>query len=325
MDITLSNPTTLAETLPAAAPPCGPALRRGAARKPSARLGRLLATLALCGASLGAQAGLFDDEEARRAIVDLRARIDAAQLQADTRNTELKKSIADANAALSTELNGKNSALSAQFTQQLTEQFDQLRRSLLELNNQLELMRGDLAKLRGQDELQQQGIRDLSKDVAELQRKNTDQQAAFEARLRKLEPQRLSLDGREVTVEAEEKKSYDDAVALLRNNDFAGAIAGLQTFTRRYPASAYAAHAAYWLATAHYSKGDLKDAMSGYRSVVANFPDHPRAAEAMLALANCQAESKDIKGARKTLEELVKTYPNTEAAAAGRDRIAMLR
>jgi tol-pal system protein YbgF len=226
---------------------------------------------------------------------------------------------------LSAELASKTAALGTQFTQQLTEQFDQLRRSLLELNNQLEVMRGDLAKLRGQDELQQQGVRELSKEVAELQRKNTDQFAALEARLRKLEPQKLSLDGREVLVEAEEKKSYDDAVALLRNNDFAGAISGLQTFMRRFPASAYAAHAAYWLATAQYSKGDLKDAMGGYRAVVANFPDHPRAPEAMLALANCQAESKDIKGARKTLEDLVKTYPKTEAAAAGRDRIAMLR
>jgi tol-pal system protein YbgF len=321
MDITLSNPTSLASTL---------SRRRAKPAAPSrlsraGHLSRLVAALALCGASLGAQAGLFDDEEARRAIVDLRTKIDAAQVQSDTRNTELKKAIADANAAMSAELNSKNSALNAQFTQQLTEQFDQLRRSLLELNNQLEVMRGDLAKLRGQDELQQQSLRDLSKDVAELQRKDTDQFAAFEARLRKLEPQKLSLDGREVLVEAEEKKSYDDAVALLRNNDFAGAISGLQTFMRRFPASAYAAHAAYWLATSHYSKGDLKDAMAGYRAVVANYPDHPRAPEAMLALANCQAESKDVKGARKTLEELVKTYPKTEAAAAGRDRIAMLR
>jgi tol-pal system protein YbgF len=280
----------------------------------------------LCLASLGAQAGLFDDEEARRAIVDLRTKIDTAQQQADARNADLKKQIADANAQLSTTLTTQiTTQLTTQFTQHLTEQFDQLRRSLLELNNQLEVMRGDLAKLRGQDELQQQGLRDLSKDVAELQRKNTDQLAAFETRLRKLEPQKLSLDGREVLVEADEKKSYDEAVALLRNNDYAGAIAGLQTFTRRYPASPYAAHASYWLATAHYSKGDLKDAMVGYRSVVANYPDHPRAAEAMLALANCQAESKDLKGARKTLEELVRTYPQTEAAAAGRDRIAMLR
>jgi TolA-binding protein len=45
----------------------------------------------------------------------------------------------------------------------------------------------------------------------------------------------------------------------------------------------------------------------------------------MLALANCQAESKDIKGARRTLEDLVRSYPQSEAAAAGRDRIAMLR
>ncbi len=325
MHTNLSTTTPLATTsmAGAAAPPRTSRATRG---RHGLRLSRLVTVLALCGASLGAQAGLFDDEEARRAIVDLRAKLDAVQLQADTRNTELKQNITDANAALAAELTSKiTTQLTAQFTQQMTEQFDQLRRSLLELNNQLEVIRGDLAKLRGQDELQQQGMRDLSKEVAELQRKNTDQLAAFETRLRKLEPQKLSLDGREVTVEAEEKKSYDDAVALLRNNDFAGAIAGLQTFTRRYPASAFAAHASYWLATAHYSKGDLKDAMSGYRSVVASYPDHPRAAEAMLALANCQAESKDVKGARKTLEELVKTYPNTEAAAAGRDRIAMLR
>jgi tol-pal system protein YbgF len=320
-----------------------------APRRARPLLRRIVLALALGSASLLAHAGLFDDEEARRAILDLRTRLDTQQKQADSRDAEQRKLVVDSNAKLAAQVAGDigsaNDKLAAQltsqitsqittqlttqmraeFTQQMTEQFDQLRRSLLDLNNQLEAMRGDLALLRGQDEVQQQGLRDLGKDVAELQRKSTDQFALLEVRLRRLEPQKLSLDGREVMVEAEEKKSYDEAVALLRNNDFAGSIAALQTFIRRYPASAYVPHAVYWLATAHYSKGDLKDAMAGYRNVITSYPDHPRAPESMLALANCQAESKDIKGARRTLEDLVRTYPQSEAAAAGRDRIAMLR
>ncbi|MEY4751491.1 MAG: tol-pal system protein YbgF [Pseudomonadota bacterium] len=310
-------------------------------RRAAPRLRQLALALLLGGGSLAAHAGLFDDEEARRAILDLRARIDALQAKGDARDVELRKFISEGDSKRGAQTSADIAAatkdqaaqlttqittqMRAEFTQSMTEQFDQLRRSLLDLNNQLEAMRGELAKQRGQDEVQQQGLRELGKDVAEMQRKSTDQATTLEARLRRLEPQKLSLDGREVLVEADEKKSYDEAVALLRNNDFAGSIAGLQTFIRRYPASAFVPHAVYWLATAHYSKGDLKDAMAGYRNVITGYPEHPRAPEAMLALANCQAEAKDIRGARRTLEDLVRSYPQSEAAAAGRDRIAMLR
>jgi chromosome segregation ATPase len=85
------------------------------------------AALVLSGA--GAQAGLFDDEEARKAIVDLRARITAMEDQGKGRAAEL-------------------AAASAQNTQ-MAAQLDALRRSLLDLNNQLESIRGDMAKLRG--------------------------------------------------------------------------------------------------------------------------------------------------------------------------------
>jgi TolA-binding protein len=58
---------------------------------------------------------------------------------------------------------------------------------------------------------------------------------------------------------------------------------------------------------------------------VTTTPQHPRAPEALLALANSQAEMKDTKAARRTLEELLKSYPQSEAAAAGKERIAALK
>ena len=45
----------------------------------------------------------------------------------------------------------------------------------------------------------------------------------------------------------------------------------------------------------------------------------------MLAIANCEVELKDSKAARRTIGELVKAYPKSEAAQAGRDRLATLK
>ena len=42
-------------------------------------------------------------------------------------------------------------------------------------------------------------------------------------------------------------------------------------------------------------------------------------------MANSQAEMKDTRGARRTLDELVKAYPQSEAAQAGKQRLATLK
>jgi tol-pal system protein YbgF len=297
----------------------------------TARSACLLAGLAAV--SSLAQAGLFDDDEARRAIVDLRTRLETQQQQASAKEAELKKAIADATADSQARLaeatakvsNDLGSQIRADLGKQMSEQFDQLRRSLLDLNNQLDALRADLARLRGQDELQMQGITDLRKDLADQQKKSSDQYAALEARLRRLEPLQEKVDGRDATIDPEEKRSYDAAIALMRNNDLVGAIAALQTFNRRFPASAYAPAAQYFLGNSQYLKGDLKDAITSYRGVVTSFPEHPRAPEALLAIGSCQAELRDFKSARRTYDDLMKSYPQSEAAQAARERVALLR
>ncbi len=245
------------------------------------------AMLVLLGAG-AAQAGLFDDDEARRAILDVRARVEQSDKAAKARQDELSA------------------------------QVDQLRRSLLELNATIEQLRGDLARLRGTDE-------QLQRDVAELQRKQKDVQQGVDERLRKMEPQKVTLDGKEFLADPEETRLYGDAVGLLRQGEFAPAVNALAAFQRRYPTSGYASAAQYWLANAYYGKRDYKEAIPAFRALVNGAPDHPRAPEALLSIANCQIELKDPKAARKTLDELLKTYPKSEAAQAGRERIASLK
>jgi len=240
-------------------------------------------------------AGLFDDDEARKAILDLRARI----TQSD-----------DASKARSAELAAANA--------QLLEQVNALRRSLLDLNNQLELLRGDMAKLRGSDE-------QLQRELADLQKRQKDLGQAYDDRLRKLEPVKVTLDGREFAAEPDERKSYDDAVALMRGGDFDKAATSLAAFQRRFPNSGYGDSVRYWLGNAQYARRDYKSAIETFRAFVAAAPEHARAPEALLAMASSQAEMKDTKAARKTLDDLVKTYPKSEAAQAGKERLASLK
>jgi tol-pal system protein YbgF len=263
---------------------------------PGPRLGLRAATVAaLFAASLSAQAGLFDDEEARKAIVDLRARV----------------------AALDEENKGRIGEL-ADTKAQILEQLSVLRRSLLELNNQLEGVRGEIARLRGDNE-------QILRDVAELQKRQADVGQTLDERLRALEPVKVSLDGSEFLVEAEEKKAYDNAIASIRSGDFEQSTQALTAFLKRYPDSGYKQSVSFWLGNALYGKRDYKEAVTAFRNFVTAAPQHPRAPEALLALANSQAEMKDPRSARRTLEDLVKKYPDTEAAQAGKERLAAIK
>jgi tol-pal system protein YbgF len=179
-------------------------------------------------------------------------------------------------------------------------------------------MRGDNASLRGQNE-------ELTRIVSEIQRKQKDLQAGVDDRIRKIEPQKVSVDGKEFNADPEEKRQYDDAIDLLRKSDFAGTANALSAFRKRWPASGYNESALFWLGNAQYGVRQYKEAITSFRTLVAGSPDHPKAPEALLAIANCQAELKDGKGARATIGELIKTYPKSEAAQAGRDRLASLK
>ena len=270
-------------------------------------LSRSAALAAVClvalGAAPAARAGLFDDDEARRAILDLRQKLE----QSNERQRALQ-------AEQITRLSDQITQNQAQFNEQIAT----LKRSLLDLNSQLELLRADTAKLRGQDE-------QLARDVAELQRKQKDIAQGVDDRIRKIEPQKVSVDDKEFLADPDEKRQYDDAMAVLRQGDFDKAAAGLAAFQRRYPGSGYKESVMFWLGNAYYGRREYKEAIASFRALVNAAPDHPRAPEALLAIANCEVELKDTKAARKVIGELVKTYPKSEAAQAGRERLASLK
>ena len=262
-----------------------------------------VAAALLLAAATSAHAGLFDDEEARKAILDLRARIQASD---DASRARIQVGD-DASRARVGELDKANQQV-----------FEQLRRSLLDLNAQLEAQRADNAKLRGSQE-------QIARDLSELQRAVKESVKGTDDRLRPLEPQKVSIDGKDFIAEPDERRGHDQAMAALRGGDFDKAAALLTAFVQRYPASGYTDSARFWLGNALYGQQNYKDAIAVFRSLVSNSPNHPRVPEAMLAIANCQIEMKDVRGARKTIDDLVKAHPASEAAGAGKERLANLK
>jgi tol-pal system protein YbgF len=103
------------------------------------------------------------------------------------------------------------------------------------------------------------------------------------------------------------------------------AAAAFAGFQKRYPSSGYISSVRFWYGNALYGKRDYKEAVTAFRGFVTATPAHPRAPEALLALANSQVEMKDGRAARKTIEELMKTYPQSEAAQAGKQRLATIK
>ena len=253
----------------------------------------LLAGTALAAAVLASTPAhaLFEDDEARRAILDLRQKVDAQRVQAERQAEEQRRA---------------------------AEENTQLRRSLLDLQQQIEALKLEIARLRGQDE-------ETARLIAELQRRQKDVAQGVDERLRRFEPVKVTLDGREFTAEPGEQRDYEGALAIFRKGEFPAAQSAFSGFLGRYPQTGYRPTALFWLGNAQYANRDYKGAIANFRAMLQAAPDHPRAPEAVLSIANCQVELKDLAGARATLNDLLKAYPQSEAAAAARDRLPKLR
>ena len=253
---------------------------------------RALATAAMLAASLSsAHAAIFEDGEARRAILEMRQRVDGLQLSQQRSAEEVRK---------------------------LGEENAQLRRSLLDLQTQIETLRAEQAKLNGQNE-------QLLRDVGELQRRQKDIAQGVDERLRQFEPIKVTVDGREFQADPAEKRDFEAALAVFRSGKFPDASAAFAAFVRQYPRSGYVPSARFWLGNAQYATREYKEAIGNFKQMLAEAPTHARAPEAALSIANCQIELKDTRTARKTLEDLLRAYPQSEAALAAKERLSRLK
>jgi tol-pal system protein YbgF len=254
-----------------------------------------------------AHAALFDDEEARKRIAATNQRIDQLQKDLDERVAALERQL-------------KSGAL-------------------VDLANNVEGLKSDVAKIRGQIEV-------LTYELDQSQKRQRDLYVDLDARMRKLEgaPGPATTDGAPAAATgaaagaaatsvapsvaatgappaATEQRAYDAALDQFKRGDFQGAITGFTALVKTNPKSALAPSAQYWIGNAHFARKDYKAAIASQRQLLLTWPDSPKVPDALLNVASAQSELGDNAAARRTLEELIGKYPQSEAAAKAKQRL----
>ncbi|HEV7821038.1 MAG TPA: tol-pal system protein YbgF, partial [Burkholderiales bacterium] len=259
----------------------------------------------------------FDDDEARKQIAAERKRIDDVKAQQQAVDARLGK---------------------------IEEAFKS--QALLDLFTQIEALKVEVNKLRGQLEV----LNNNGENTAKRQR---DMYLDLDTRLRRFEQQGAPATGTEAPAGAAppaaggaaatppavatagsapaanadtgaETRAYEAAQGQRRVGNYQGAIVAFQNFIKQYPKSNLAPRAQYWIGDSYFNLRDFKLAIGSQQALLKAYPDSPTVPDAMLNIASSQIEMGDTTVGRKTLEELVAKFPVSEAAEKAKRRISGL-
>ena len=254
---------------------------------PSGVVTPLVLGLGLGTACESTRAALFEDDDARRSILDLRTRIDGL-------NRDTLRRLED----LSARLERLEAASGGQLT----------------LANRIEALRQEIERLHGELEIQ-------TNELAATQRRLRDQYAEVDSRVKRFEPIQVMVDGQSFSVDPMERRAFDGALLLFRAGEFRNALISFDSLIANYPQTPYAIQAAYWAGSAQYALKDWKSAAETLQALIRRNPNHPRVPDASLRLGAALLEQGDYRLARRTWESLIERFPTSPQAAEARERL----
>jgi tol-pal system protein YbgF len=237
-----------------------------------------------------AYAGLFADDDARKLIQKLEARV--VSLEKQLVEIELQNKLAV--------------------------------RSLLGLQMQLEMQSGEMRKQRGLFEefghTQQEAEKRQKDFYIDLDSRLRQMEAGGGASRMTATPADGAADG-----QSGENRAFETAYGFYRAESYREAALAFRDFLRQYPQSVHEANVYYWLGNANFLSREYAGSFAAYKNLLSKYPDHPRAPEAMLNMAECQISLKKKTAARITLKKLISQFPGSDASDKAKKRLATLK
>jgi len=108
--------------------------------------------------------------------------------------------------------------------------------------------------------------------------------------------------------------TYDRAMTLLRQGNFAEASTGFSTFLRTFADSPLASNAQYWLGECYYGERRFQEAIDEFERVFVFYPSSNKVPASLLKIAYAHLELREIPMARSVFQQLVRTYPQSPEA-----------
>lgn len=206
---------------------------------------------------------------------------------------------------------------------------------LLNLLNQVEALKSEVARLRGGQEEQVHKL-----DIAD--KRTRDLFAELEGRIKELAarpvapaadavrlqvaPALVAATPPPAPVDSEaEARAYEAAQALVKAGKYKEAVTAFQAFLKQYPAGPLAANAWYWTGFSYVGLSDFKGALASYQRLLKDFPASPKAPDAMLSMARAQVQMNEPELARATLDQLMVKHPQSKAAESGKKLLSTLK
>jgi len=200
--------------------------------------------------------------------------------------------------------------------------------SLNDMLNQIELMKQEVSKLRGDMET----LRHLNATVEQRQK---DLYQDLDGRLRRIEekstagslptPNKVAETPPAPEIKApSDQEVYDQANALLDGLKNKEAFQAFTDFIKQFPNSALLPDAKYALANAQFNLKNYKATIGTYQKLLDQHPDFAKNPEALLGLANAQIQLALIPEAKKSLKDLIKKYPKSDVIQNAQKRLKVL-
>lgn len=194
------------------------------------------------------------------------------------------------------------------------------RRAVLDLAGQMDALRQELMRSRGQIEV-------LLHQMEVAEKRQKDLYVDIDTRLRKLEQaaeQQAAIAAARPTDAGpteEEKRAYESALNQFKLGNYSAAIDLLQQLQQKYPNSKLAPNAQYWIGMGYSGRRDYRNAITALQRVIELWPNDPKAADAMLSISSAQEAMGDVKAAQATLQNVLAKYPGSTAADQARLRL----
>ena len=173
-----------------------------------------------------------------------------------------------------------------------------LQQTVLSQQNRITELSDALARANGQ-------IEQLNRQVSELKADQANGYKALDERLRALEP---------IPTEQLIQQSFDTAVSLTQNGDYAKANRAWAQHLKSNPDQANNADVQYWYGVAQYGAQSYRNAITRLQTFMQQYPQDERIPHAMLTIGSAQIASGQKAAGIATLQQLIKNHPNHAAA-----------
>jgi tol-pal system protein YbgF len=122
-----------------------------------------------------------------------------------------------------------------------------------------------------------------------------------------------------------EDRAYESGYAFYSANSYQNAINSFQEFLKKFPDSVFVPNVHFWMGASYVALKDYKNALASYQLLINKYSYSPKIPDAMLAAANCHQQLKSVTAAKKALKELIAKYPHSDAAGKARTLLKTLK